>query len=182
MPLLKKVKDIMIPLEHYAVIGPNETLFAAILSLRHSYCQVETNFCTEAGPRTILVINASGELVGILDFQSILKVLVPEVAGKLSAKLMALEVSVVFAEAGAERLDIAREDIAARIRRNAEVPVRAIMRKNKGHIEADAELMEALKLIFRKKITMLPVFDQKRVVGVVRYVDLFLAVADMVRK
>ncbi len=180
MPLKKKVKDIMIPIEKYAVIGPDATLHEAILSLRRSYCKLEKGFCDETGPRTILVVDPSGTLVGLLDFRSLLKVLVPEVAGKLTDRLASLEVSIVFAQAGADNLDASREDVAARVLKNAQIKVKEIMLKSLGHIESDARLLEALKLIFRKKLSVLPVYDRHRLVGVVRDADLFLAVADMI--
>jgi len=135
--------------------------------------------CTEAGPRTILVVDSKGKLVGILDFRSILKVLIPEVAGGLSAKLEALGVSVAFAEASASPLDEARAQFNARVTRNAAVKVKDIMLKVKGTIQADADLLEALKLIFRHKITKLPVYEGNKLVGVLRDTDLFLAVADI---
>lgn len=182
MPLSKKVKEIMIPINNYAVVDPEATLREAVLSLRRSYCQIENGFCTETGPRTILVVDSSGELVGLLDFRSLLKVLIPEVAGKLSQKLAALEVSIVFVQGGADQLDPSRENLAARVLKNAEVQVKKIMQKSLGHISADSEIMEALKLIFRKKMIVLPVYDKKQLVGVVRDVDLFLSVADIIRE
>lgn len=180
MPLGKKVREIMIPIENYAVVDPGATLREAVLSLRRSYCKIETGFCTETGPRTILVVDSSGKLVGLLDFRSLLKVLVPEVAGKLSQKLAALEVSVVFMEGAAEEQDPSRENLTTRVLKNARVQVKEIIQKSLGHISADAEIIEALKLIFRKRLIVLPVYDQDRLVGVVRDVDLFLSVADII--
>jgi len=53
------------------------------------------------------------------------------------------------------------------------------MLKSRASIQADADLVEALKLIFRKKIKKLPVYDKEKLIGVVRDADLFLAVADV---
>lgn len=179
MPLKKKVKDIMIPIEKYAVIGPEATLQEAILSLRNSYCKIDQGFCDESGPRTIFVVDPSGVLVGVLNFRSLLKILVPEVAGKLTDRLEALEVSVVYAQAGVEDLDESHEDVYGRIIKNAQVKVQEIMLKNRAHVESDAKLLDALKLIFSKKLVVLPVYEKGRLVGVVRDADLFLAAADI---
>lgn len=180
MPLRKYIKEIMIPIEKYAVIDPESTLQDAVKKLRRSYCRLEEGFCSETGPRTILVVDSSGLLAGIVDFRSLLRVLVPEVAGKLTQRLEFLEVSVVYAEAGVEELAEAREELIARVRKNAQVKVKEIMRKNRAMAKADTTLIEALKLIFSKKLLMLPVYENDRLVGVVRDADLFLAVADMV--
>lgn len=180
MPLKKKVKDIMIPLERYAVVPPDATLRDAVLSLRQSYCEVETGYCSESGPRTVLVVDSAGALKGVLDFHTILKVLIPEVSGKLSQKLASLEVSVVFAEAGISDMDVSKEDLSARVLKNASVPVEQIMLKSRGEADGDMELIDALKKIFRKKMTILPIYEGGKLIGVVRDNDLFLAVADII--
>ena len=79
MPVELKVKDLMVPLDDYAVTTADKTLKEAVPELMRIYCQVETGKCTEAGHRTSLVLDANGNLVGILDFKSILKVLMPEI-------------------------------------------------------------------------------------------------------
>jgi Mg/Co/Ni transporter MgtE len=177
MPLRKKVRQIMIPLDKYAVIGPEATLHEAVSVLRRSYCQVETGLCTEMGPRKVLVVDTAGELMGILNFRSILRVLVPEAAGGLTEKLEALEVSVVFAEAG---VDLPPDELKARIWRNAQVKVKDVMFKSRAHVEAEASILDALKLIFEKKVIVLPVYDKGQLIGLVRDADLFLAVADTI--
>ena len=179
MLLKTKIKDRMIPIENYSTVSPDATLKEAALSLRTSYCQMDSGMCTEAGPRTVLAIDANGKLVGILDFGSFLGTLIPEIAGGLSAKLEALGVSVAFAQADAASLDEVRLGFKARVIKNAATKVRDIMLKIRGTIDADSSLMDGLRKMFRNKITVLPVFEGNRLVGVLRDTDLFLAVADV---
>lgn len=180
MILKKRVKDIMIPIEQYALIDPEATLVQAVVSLRGSYCSVETGFCTETGPRAILVVDNAGTLMGVIDFKTLLKVLIPEVHGKISAQLESLGVSIAFAEAGSEELDKTHASLAAHVRKNAQVKVKEIMLKNIAHTYVDETLMDAMKLMFRKRLIMLPVYEKDKLVGVVRDADLFLTVADIV--
>jgi CBS domain-containing protein len=63
--------------------------------------------------------------------------------------------------------------------KNAETKVKNIMLKIRGTIDADASLMDGLKKIYRNKITVLPVYEKDKLVGVIRDTDLFLAVADI---
>ena len=70
MLFTEKVKQRMIPISNYSTVAEDATLQEAVLSLRKSYCELETGMCTEAGPRTILVIDKREQLVGILDFRS----------------------------------------------------------------------------------------------------------------
>jgi len=179
MPITKKVRDLLVPISEYAVTTLDKPLKEAVPALRKLYCEVEDGKCTEAGHRTILVLDHAGKLVGILDFKSILKVLIPEIAGGLTAKLEALGVSIAFAQAGTADLDEARLGFRARVLKNSETQVGEIMLKIRGTIQADADLMDALKVIYTNKITVLPVYDGDRLVGVLRDSDLFLTVADI---
>lgn len=172
----------MIPISNYSTVPLGATLQEAILSLRKSYCELDSGMCTEAGPRTVLVLDERKKLVGILDFRSFLKTLIPELAGGLSAKLAALGVSMTFAQADASNLDESRLGFKARVMKNAETNVKDIMLKIRGSIDADANLMDALKAIFRNKISVLPVYEDDKLVGVVRDTDLFLAVTDILEQ
>ena len=178
----QKVSDRMIPIQNYVTVRPDATLRDAALSLRKSYCTLDGGMCTEAGPRTVLVIDENEKLVGVLDFRSFLRTLIPEIVGGLSAKLEALGVSIAFAQADAASLDESRLGFNARVIKNAETKVRNIMLKVRGTIAADASLMEALKMMFRNKIIMLPVFEGEKLVGVLRNADLFLAVTGILEE
>jgi CBS domain-containing protein len=178
MFLDKKVKDLMIAIKDYVVISPDKTLQDTILEMRRVYCEVETGKCTEAGHRTGLVMT-DGKLVGIVDFQSIMRALMPEIAGKLSDKLAALGLSVAFAEADAHDLDEAKAGFKERVLQNARTKVGDVMLKLRGQIDSDAEIMNALKLMHRNRVTVLPVFEGEKVVGVLRDSDLFLATASI---
>jgi CBS domain-containing protein len=179
MFLEKKVRDLMIPVSDYSITSPDRTLQEAILDMRKKYCQVdESQECTEAGHRTGLVM-MDDKLVGIIDFQTVMRALMPEIAGKLSDKLAALGLSIAFAEADAHNLDEARAGFKERVLQNARTKVGDIMLKLRGHIDADADLIKALKLMHRNKVTVLPVFEGDKVVGVLRDSDLFLATANI---
>jgi CBS domain-containing protein len=179
MPVQMKVKDIMVPIDEYAVTRIDKTLREAVPELMRIYCQVETGKCTEAGHRTSLVLDTQGELVGILDFKSILEVLIPEIAGGISAKLQTLGISIAFAEADAHDMDQSQQGFSSRVRQNSQIQVKDVMLKVRGTIAADAGILDALKVIYRNKITVLPVFEGKRLVGVLRDSDLFLVAANV---
>ncbi|MGC8658149.1 MAG: CBS domain-containing protein [Desulfomonilaceae bacterium] len=180
MPLTRKVSDLLVPLKDYAVVNENSPLSEAILALRKLYCQVETGKCTEAGHRNILVLDSKENLIGILDFRTILKVLIPEIAGGLSGKLQAMEVTVAFAQAGSLEEDESRQSFRSRVIKNSGIPVKQIMQKIRGSLEVQDDLLTALKILYENKISVLPVHDNGKLIGVLRESDLFLAVADIV--
>jgi len=102
----KTVKDVMIPIENYAIVRPDATLQEAIMVLRQSY-------------------------------------------------------------------------FVDRVRKNAIVKVVDIMLRVKGSIDSGADLLDALKLIFKNRITKLPVYEKDRLVGVIRDTDIFITVSNI---
>jgi CBS domain-containing protein len=179
MPITRKITDLLVPLNETAITTVDKPLREAVPALRKIYCQVNEGRCTEAGHRTILVLDTKGKLVGILDFKSILKVLIPEIAGGLSARLEALGVSIAFAQADAPDLDETRMGFRARVIKNAQTKVGDVMLKIRGVIDADADIMEALTKIYANQVTVLPVYKKGELLGIVRDSDLFLTVAEI---
>ena len=147
MTLKQTIKERMIPIENYATITPNATLRKAALSLRKSFFELDGGMRTVAGPRTVLVTDENGKLVGILDFKCFLENYFPQIGG-LAKKIM----------------------------------VKDIMLKVKGAIDASASVEEGLKKIVQKKISVLPVYDGDKAVGLIRDTDIFLAITDSLEK
>jgi CBS domain-containing protein len=174
------VKDLLIPLEHSATIHVDKPLREAVAELQTVYCEIESGKCTEAGHRTSLVLDENDQLVGILDFQAILKVLIPEISGSLSQKLQAIGVSIAFAEGDTPHLDESNQKFRERVIKNAETKVSDIMLKLRGkNATIDMTLVDALKIMYRSKITILPVYENDKLIGILRDSDLFLATASI---
>lgn len=170
----------MVPLADYATTGPDKYLKDAVLEMRKIYCEVETGECTEAGHRTSLVLDSNGKLVGIIDFRSILKTLIPELAGGFGERLSAIGVSIAFAEADAPDLDESEASFVERVLKYSETKVSDMMLKIHGKgIDADSRLIDALKTLYKLKVTVMPVYEGEELVGVVRDSDLFLATANI---
>jgi len=56
--------------------------------------------------------------------------------------------------------------------------VKDIMLKAEGSIDADASLLEGLQTIVQKKVSILPVYDGEKAVGLIRDTDIFLAMTE----
>jgi len=181
MVISQKIKEIMIPLSSAATATADMPLKAAIRALRKLYCEVEEGKCTEAGFRTIVILDSSGHIAGILDFQSIIKVLIPETAGSFPAKVRAVWDSLGAVNPYSPSLEEARLGLRARILKNAEKPVGEIMLMIRGTISADADVLEALMVLGQNKVSVLPVYEGDQPVGIVRDSDLFLKIADILQ-
>jgi CBS domain-containing protein len=183
MPLRRKIRDIMVPITDFATTRPEVSLKEAVLDLRKIYCEVETGECTEAGHRTCFVVDEAGTLVGIIDFQSILKTLIPEIAGSLGDKLSSMAMSVAFAQADASELDEAHTGLVQRAITHADMPVADMMLKVRGKgLQVEDRLIDGLKAMARLKVTVMPVYDGTTLVGALRDSDLFLAVANILNE
>jgi CBS domain-containing protein len=112
-------------------------------------------------------MNEYGHLVGIIDFPTILGTLIPDITERFTEKLAAsLHVGV-------------KTDLEKRVLKNAEIKVGDIMLKIKGSLDVDDNLLEALKVMHRNNVTVLPVYKGGKLVGVLRDSDLFLATASI---
>lgn len=178
MRITQKIREIMIPLGDAAIASVDTPLKQVIPALRKLYCEVEEGKCTEAGFRTILVMDKDRKIVGILDFRRIIGVLIPEIAGSFSAKAHALWDS-LGAVSRSGPSDQAEHGLRERIAKNADKRAGDVMLKVRGRIEADADVLEALMVLFENKVSVLPVYEGDEPVGVVRDSDLFLKVADI---
>jgi CBS domain-containing protein len=61
---------------------------------------------------------------------------------------------------------------------SATLKVNDIMLKVKGFIDAEASMEAGLKMVVQKKISILPVYDGEKAVGLIRDTDIFLALTD----
>jgi predicted transcriptional regulator len=62
------------------------------------------------------------------------------------------------------------------------IMVADIMLKVRGAIDASATVAEGLKTIVQNKISVLPIYEGSKAVGVVRDTDIFLAITDSLEK
>jgi CBS domain-containing protein len=179
MPLVKKkVVDLMVPIEKYAVTTAGSSLREAVAKLEEGFLKVDPS----ERHRTLLVLDESGKLVGIVDFRRIIEVLIPECSEKLRKKLEDLGLALMSIRSPLEDLEEAGAKFKNRVMKNAETKVADIMLKTRGSVQLDAELLEAIKIKCSNKLTVLPVYNGNGLVGVLRDVDVFLNIAEILRK
>jgi CBS domain-containing protein len=178
MGIFEKMSDIMIPLDNAAVVTIDMPLKQAVRALRKLYCEVEEGKCTEAGFRAILVLDRNRHIAGILEFQSIIKILIPEITGSFPAKVRAVWDALGAVDTKTRSLNEAKLGLRARLAKNAERRVGDVMLKIRGTISTDADVLEALMVLFENRTTVLPVYEGDQPVGIVRDSDLFLQIAD----
>ncbi len=170
-----RINELMIPMEDYPVLNEDDEVGEAASAMRRIYCQAETGRCLESGHRNVLVCSAAGNIVGVLDFWNVLSVLIPEAAGGLSKALEEMNVALAFAEAEETAPQTESGDFKARVQQNAKVPCKKIMSHLKQGVGSEDSLLHGLKELHRQKVSVLPVYEGTKPVGVIRDSDLFLA-------
>ncbi len=179
MPLLKKrVRDLMIPIDNYAVVRVDSSLQEAVAKLEEGFLKTDPS----ERHRTILIVDGSGNLVGIIDFRRIIEVLIPECSEKLRERLEDLGLALISVRSPVDHTGEPRWPLRDRALKNAQTTVRDVMLKTRGMAQADDDLLDAIKIKCSNKLTVLPVYDGERLVGVLRDVDVFLAIAQILRQ
>ncbi|MBT8331202.1 MAG: CBS domain-containing protein [Deltaproteobacteria bacterium] len=63
-----------------------------------------------------------------------------------------------------------------------QIMIKDIMRNVKGAMDVSATVEDGLKTIVQSKISVLPIYDGNKAVGIVRDTDIFLAITDSLEK
>lgn len=168
---VKYVKDIMVPLNEYAVVGIDDTVFDALMELKESQKHI--------GPgrflhRAVLVKNESGKIVGKIGHLSFLKALEPKYDRIGNLDLMSRSgLSPEFISTLALKMDLFQDDITKSCKRLKTIKVSEIMHQVNEHIDMKASLIEAIHCIVMWQTLSVLVTDGNKVVGILRLSDLF---------
>jgi hypothetical protein len=160
----QQIKELMIGFEDYPVFNEDDPIGDAASAMRRIYCQAEQGKCLESGHRNVLIRGAAGNTV-----------LIPEAAGGLSKALEEMNVALAFAEAEETVPRSEPRGFKARVQQNAKVPCKKIMSPLKQGVGSEDSLLQGLKELHRQKVSVLPVYEGEKPVGVIRDSDLFLA-------
>ncbi|MGD8319725.1 MAG: CBS domain-containing protein [Gemmatimonadota bacterium] len=171
--VLKRVSDVMIPLARYPSVGPDDPL-------RHAVDVIEGWQLDNAGrrslPRVLLVLENGGELVGIVRRRDIMRGLEPRflVSQRMEYQKKFFDIAV---DPNLSELPFDR--VVKGVRSQADRPVREVMRSVGATIDPDDHLMKAIYEMVSLNLSLLPVVDGGRVLGVIRSVDVFHELAKL---
>jgi CheY-like chemotaxis protein len=165
----KTVGEAMVPLEAYTKLTGDQRIADAISALKSSFgCRVSTSRIMETGHRSVLVMDAGQEVIGLVAITDLLKMIMP---AYLSAPKPSTADSIQYSPM------FWRGMFSVEMRRSAHVQVRQIMSPAPLVIDAAASLMEAAYRMFSENARRLVVKQSGRVVGVIREQDLFFEMA-----
>lgn len=175
-----QVKEIMIQLEEYAVVSMNATLCEAVLALKEAQTRFERS---EYLHRAVLVLDESGQVVGKLSQNDVLRGLEPkyEKIGNLS-KISHWELSAEFIKSMMKNFSLWENPLENICRKATEIKVKDIMyTPAQGEfVDEDATLDEAIHKLVVGYHQSLLVTKEERVVGILRLTDVFSQVSKMI--
>jgi CBS-domain-containing membrane protein len=170
----KTVGEIMIPLDEYPHVPDRFTLAQAMLELK--LASIDT-LGRKSIPRFLIVFNDKNQLVGICRRRDLMRGLEPRFMQREAGLRSGPPYDVEF---DPNLLDFTSERFVADMRRRAQKPISEVMIRDVATIDYDDHIMKAAFMIVHHNITCLPVIKEDEVVGVVRTVELFHEIAELV--
>lgn len=156
----KKVRNIMVPVNEYPVINENNSAAEAFKLMRDYFHQKDG---TWFGFQSMLVLKDSQKLVGILTLRGLLKAF--KIQATLDHFLKSDPVGLFFMPGFYNSLEISVKNIMR--------PIQLIT------IQEDSDIFEAIVTLVKWRINSLPVMSGQELVGIVRTIDLFWSVGEL---
>ena len=166
----KKIRDIMVPAGEYTAIAADASFKDAAGLMKKSFCPKEGEPCT--GHSTLLVFD-NNMLVGLLTLDDLLKAIEPQyLKGKTyrgwtvdTAWSIPVFWEGLFTDRTYEAIDKKVSDIMSDV---------------EFRVDADDALIKAVYGMGKQKILILPVMEEGRVVGMVRSIEIFREICELV--
>lgn len=174
----KLVKDIMVPLSEYATVSEDASLRDAVEALKKSQADFDQ---AKYRHRAILIFDRHNNIVGKVNFLSILRALEPKYDEMLSDKgPLHLGFTRKFQKAVFESLKLWQDPLEHVCSKAAEIKVKSFMvtPKESEMIEPHQQLGEAIHQLVIGHHQSLLVTENARIVGVLRLTDAFEVVAE----
>ena len=179
MSQARYVKDLMLPLDHYAVVQENATLIEAYCALEEAQKKLPAG----APPsRAVLVTDRHGKIVGKVGHLAFLKALEPKYdkMGDLGT-LSRVGLSSDFITNMMENMNLWKEDFADICRRANTAKVREVMHPVTESIDEEAHLSYAVHKIVMFQTLSLLVTRGNQIIGILRLSDLFNEVGEQLK-
>ena len=170
----KIVKDLMVPLSDYATVYQDETLFEALMALEKAHEKIDP---AKHRHRAILILDKKDQVVGKLSQWDVLKALEPKY-GKLQDldKISRAGFSQDFLKSMLVQHSLWNKPLMDVCRAGGKNRVKDIMYKpTEGeYVKATAPLGAAInQLVLGQFLSLLVVDDQKKIIGILKLIDVF---------
>jgi CBS domain-containing protein len=174
------VRDLMVPLEEYATVSEEATLFEAVMTLEQAQERIDRNRYKYLH-RAVLVYDKKKKIVGKISQLDVLKALEPKYAEKVNMESMSrsgLNISINLLKSKLEEHGLWDKPLKDLSGKAAKVKVKSFMYtpKEEEFIEESATLEEAMHMLVMGHHQSLLVTKGGEIVGILRLTDVFMEV------
>lgn len=176
---LRQIKDLMLPLDEYAVVPEDATMLDAIYALDNMNANLPAGLQPH---RAVLVANKGGEIIGKLGHLAFLRGLEPKYRkmGDLGM-LSRVGLSSDFISSMMDNMNLWKERFSEYARRAKKTRVKDVMHSVTESIDVEAPLSEAVHKIVMYQTLSLLVTKEKKIVGILRLSDLYAEICDGIK-
>jgi predicted transcriptional regulator len=175
----KKVKDIMVPIADYVKIDAEAPLCEALQHLKR-YDEGKTTGAGGPGHKTLIVTDASGNIVGKLSLYDLIKGLVPEPAKEVSlsrkfSSLVSSRALEVADEVGEmqKRFAWLHSTFQDLVKNEAHKKIKDVMSPLHPLLEEEDPINKAIFIMFKEDIRQPMVTRAGEIVGVINLMTIF---------
>jgi len=174
----KTIRDLMIPIEKYAVVDNDATVRDALIELRESQARLSPGSFFH---RSVLIRNKDGTIVGKIGHWALLKAVEPRYKQMDDVQnLSRAGLTSDFVKSMAIEIDLLKSDLRERCRRIRSMNVTEIMRPVTEQVDISVSLSEAIHSIVTLQTLSIVITDHGKAVGLLRLSDLFHVVREII--
>jgi predicted transcriptional regulator len=170
---IKRASEVMVPLDQYPHVNQNSTIRQAIEEMYRHELEVAGR---KSLPRVILVFDDRNQLVGMVRRRDIMRGLEPKF---LVSKPLEYRKKLFDVKVDPNLSEISYDKMIKGIREQAGRPVSDVMRPIKVTVNHEEHLVRVIYEMVDNNLSLLPVLKDKKVVGVLRSVDMLHEVAQL---
>lgn len=171
---MRRVGEIMIPLKDYPHLPVWSSMLEAIEMMHSAQLEVRGR---KSLPRIILLFDLDGSISGTVRRRDLLRGMEPQF---LLGQSIQQRIKVFDIQVDPHLSELWPDRWVEGIREQVDRPVTDVMRPIEKTIDADELVMNAVYEMVKHELILLPVLDEGKVVGVIRTVDVFHEIAELV--
>lgn len=177
---LLTVKELMVPLEEYATVDQEASLYEAVMALEEAQTRFDPN---RPRHRAVLVFDQTRTIVGKLDFLNILRGLEPKYAEIRELEQPGMIFTPEFIKNALEKFSLWQNPLDDICKKAARIKVKEIM-GSPGHgelIPETASLNEAIHQLVLGSHQSLLVTSGEKITGILRLSDVFVTISQLIK-
>lgn len=170
---MKRAGEIMIPLDEYPHLPYWFTLRQATAELEKSEVEIDGR---KSLPRVVLIFDEKYQLMGMARRRDIMRGLEPEF---LMSRPIESRKTLFDVKVDPNLSELSYDKLLQGMRRQAERPISDVMRPILATVDFEDHLVKVIYEMVDRGVSVLPVLKEGKVVGVVRSVDAFREIAEI---